>query len=109
MAPLVDQWEALLAQEPSDWSHLVLELRLDDPDRTEEAVVAMAPLNPWRDGNDYRTGVLRFEAARTQGYGAAAQLVRRRMLQLDVERIAGSLRLLRGIDALNLVGTQGPR
>ena len=75
MTSLADQWAAILAAESEDWSHLALELRLADSERTEDAVVAIAPLNPWRRDDDYRSGVLRFRSARTTGYGAAPGLV----------------------------------
>jgi hypothetical protein len=107
MTSLAAQWDALLALEPSDWSQLSLELRLDDSQRTEQACVLAGPLNPWREDDDYRRGVLRFLSARTHGYGAAAQLVRARLALLDGEGIGGSLRILRGIDAVNPVATQG--
>ena len=71
------QWDELLAAEPSDWSHLDLELRLDDDERTEEVVVLLAPLNPWRRDDDYRSGILQFRAARSTGYGAARRPGRR--------------------------------
>jgi hypothetical protein len=109
MTPLADQWDAILGVEPADWSQLALELRLADSDRTEEACVAAAPLNPWRQDDDYRSGILRFSAAREHGYGAAAQLVRARLALLDERGIEASLRVLRGIDAVNPVATQGAR
>ena len=80
------QWDELLAAEPSDWSHLDLELRLDDDERTEEVVVLLAPLNPWRRDDDYRSGILQFRAARSTGYGAAAVLVGARVSLLDDRR-----------------------
>jgi hypothetical protein len=103
------QWDELLAAEPSDWSHLDLELRLDDDERTEEVVVLLAPLNPWRRDDDYRSGILQFRAARSTGYGAAASLVGARVALLDDRGIGGHLRVLRSIDAVRIVHTQGPR
>jgi hypothetical protein len=109
METLRRQWDELLAAEPADWSHLDLELRLEDPERTEEVVVLLAPLNPWRRDDDYRSGILQFRAARTAGYGAAAGLVGTRISLLDDRGIAGGLRVLRSIEAVRLVHTQGPR
>ena len=109
MRPLAEQWHAVLDAEPSDWSHLSLELRLADSERTEDACVVMAPLNPWRDDDDFRSGMLRFRSAHTHGYGAAAGLVGARMAMLDERGIAGTLRVLRSVDAARLVATQGPR
>jgi hypothetical protein len=109
MAALDEQWDAILANEPADWSHLSLELRLDDAERTEEACVITAPLNPWRRDDDYRSGLLRFTAAHSHGYGAWPGLVRVRLAGLDAHGIGGTLRVLRSVDAAQLVGTQGPR
>jgi hypothetical protein len=108
MTPLADQWQSILGGEAPDWSHLGLELRLADGDRTEETVVAIGPLNPWRRDDDYREGILRFRAARTAGYGAAAQLVAERLRLLDSRGIEGALRVIRAVDAARLVSTQGP-
>jgi hypothetical protein len=108
MTSLADQWTAILAAESEDWSHLALELRLADTERTEAAVVALAPLNPWRRDDDYRSGVLRFRAARTVGYGAAPGLVGVRLAQLGGAGIEGELEVLRSVDASRPVATQGP-
>ncbi|MEO9177165.1 MAG: hypothetical protein ABI317_16745 [Gaiellales bacterium] len=106
MASLADQWAAILEAESEDWSHLALELRLADPECTEEVVVVLAPLNPWRRDDDYRSGVLRFRTARTIGYGAAPGLVGVRMRQLV--GVEGELEVLRSVDADRPVATQGP-
>jgi hypothetical protein len=106
MTSLADQWTAILEAESEDWSHMALELRLDDSERTEEVVVTLAPLNPWRQDDDYRSGVLRFRAARTVGYGAAPGLVSVRLGQLV--GVEGELHVLRSLDAARPVGTQGP-
>ena len=68
---LAEQWETILSDQPGDWSQLRLELRLADGLTTERVCVVLAPLNPWRRDDDYRSGVLRFRSARTVGYGAA--------------------------------------
>jgi hypothetical protein len=109
MPPLAEQWDAILAAEPSDWSHLSLELRLADPERMEQAVVTLSPLNPWRRDDDFRSGVVAFRSARRQGYGAAWQLVRTRLAVLDELGIGGTLRVLRSVEAARLMATQGPR
>jgi hypothetical protein len=75
----------------------------------EQWKVITAPLNPWRDDDDFRSGILRFGAAHSAGYGAAWQLVGVRMAMLDDSGIAGTLRVLRSVDAARLVATQGPR
>jgi hypothetical protein len=109
MTSLADQWTAILAAESEDWSHLALELRLADTERTEAAVVALAPLNPWRRDDDYRIGILRFQAASRFGYGSYSGLVRTRLAQLDGEDIGGALSLLGSVDAVEPVATQGPQ
>ncbi|MDX6618851.1 MAG: hypothetical protein QOK36_1237 [Gaiellales bacterium] len=106
--PLAEQWEAILSEQPGDWSQLRLELRLADGTTTERACVVLAPLNPWRRDDDFRIGILRFQAAATFGYGSFAGLVRTRLAQLDGEVIGGSLSLLGGVDAVEPVATQGP-
>jgi hypothetical protein len=108
VTPLAEQWDAILSEQPGDWSQLRLELRLADALTTERACVVLGPLNPWRRDDDYRIGILRFEAASRFGYGAFAGLVRTRLGQLDGETIGGSLTLLSGIDAVEPVATQGP-
>jgi hypothetical protein len=108
VAALAEQWEAILSEQPGDWSQLGLELRLADGTATERVCVVLAPLNPWRRDDDYRIGILRFEAASRFGYGAYAGLVRTRLAQLDGENIGGSLRLLGAVGAIEPVATQGP-
>ena len=108
MPPLAAQWDDILATEPGDWSHLSLELRLDDDERMEEACVVLAPLNPWRRDDDWRSGHVRFLAAHTAGYGAAPALVRMRLSLADQSGVDGHLRVLRSVDAARLVATQGP-
>jgi hypothetical protein len=105
---LAEQWDAILSDQPGDWSQLRLELRLADGTTTERACVVLAPLNPWRRDDDYRIGILRFQAAASFGYGSFSGLVRMRLSQLDDEGIGGSLTLLRGVEAIEPVATQGP-
>src|SRR6185437_4343378 len=108
MTSLADQWAAILEDESEDWSHLALELRLADPDLTEEVVVVLAPLNPWRRDDDYRSGVLRLRSARTVGYGAAPGVIATRLDQLGGIGIGGELEVLRAVAADRPVATQGP-
>lgn len=107
MLPVDSQWEAVLAEEPSDWSHLYLELRVDDADRMEEAGLILCPLNPWH-GDSWRSGVLRFRVARSHGYGASPEITRAMLRKLDAAGIAGELAVLDGFDSVLPVGTQGP-
>jgi len=107
VTPLAEQWDAILSDQPGDWSQLRLELRLADTERTERACVVLAPLNPWRRDDDYRIGILRFIAAARFGYGTYAGLVRTRLGLLDAEGLGGSLALLSGVEAISPVATQG--
>jgi hypothetical protein len=108
VTPLAEQWDGILSEQPGDWSQLRLELRLADAATTERACVVTAPLNPWRRDDDFRIGILRFQAASSFGYGSFAGLVRMRLAQLDAEGIGGSLALLGGVEAVEPVATQGP-
>ncbi|HEY3612164.1 MAG TPA: hypothetical protein VGK92_00585, partial [Gaiellales bacterium] len=96
-------------EQPGDWSQLRLELRLADAVHTERVCVVLAPLNPWRRDDDYRIGILRFQAASRFGYGSYSGLVRTRLAQLDGEDIGGALSLLGSVDAVEPVATQGPQ
>ena len=108
MTPLAEQWDGILSEQPGDWSQLSLELRLADTGITERACVVLAPLNPWRRDDDFRIGILRFQAAASFGYGSYPGLVRTRLAQLDGEDIGGSLSLLGAVEAVEPVATQGP-
>ncbi len=107
MPNLQEGWDAALADEPDDWSHLTAEVVLVDPERMEEAALLACSLNPWH-GDTWRTGLLRFRAARTQGYGASAQLVRGVFGRLDTAGIEASVRIVSSLAAVAPVGTQGP-
>ena len=87
-------WEAVVAAQPSDWSSLYLELRLRDAAQSEECALVICPLNPWHD-EDWRSGVFHFRAARSFGYGAAAELCRKRLGTLDSLGMVGRLKLER--------------
>ena len=107
VTPLAEQWDAILSEQPGDWSQIRLELRLADTERTERACVVLAPLNPWRRDDDYRIGILRFLAGSGFGYGAFPGLVRTRLGLLDAEGLAGTLALLFSVEAVLPVATQG--
>jgi hypothetical protein len=107
VTPLAEQWDAILSEQPGDWSQLRLELRLADTESTERACIVLAPLNPWRRDDDYRIGILRFISAARFGYGAFPGLVRTRLSLLDAEGQSGTLTLLSGVEAISPVATQG--
>ena len=50
----------------------------------------------------------RFRCARSFGYGASNQMVRRCLARLDEERIPGEVRILRALSDTHPVYTQGP-
>jgi hypothetical protein len=102
---LVGSWQAALATLPDDWSDLYCELELTSSDHFDRAALLMAPLNPARFGG---TPGFRFRVARSFGYGASEQMVRRCLERLDEERIPGELRVLRALSDTKPVGTQGP-
>jgi hypothetical protein len=103
---LTEQWDEIVDRQPADWSSMYVELRLRDAAQSEEAALAMSPLNPWHD-DDWRSGVFHFRAANRYGYGSAAGLCRKRLGTLDAVGIAGTLRLERRVLDVKPVATQG--
>ena len=106
VASLVEQWDALIAGLPADWSACDVELRLLDAAASEEVALVLSPLNPWHQ-RDWRSGVFRFRTARRFGYGTAAELCRKRLGTLDSLHVVGSLKRLRSISDVRPVATQG--
>jgi hypothetical protein len=102
---LAEAWDDQLAALPSDWSDLYAEVQLDSTDYLERGALLMAPLNPSRYGGE--TG-FRFRCARSFGYGAAPEMVRRCFERLVRERITGRVRVLRALSDSRPVATQGP-
>ena len=107
MSSVESQWDQALEDEPADWSHLYLELRLADAERLEEAALVLCPLNPWH-GATWRSGAIRFRISHRHGYGASHHLARALFAKLDARAIAGDLAVLEGFDSVLPVGTQGP-
>jgi hypothetical protein len=66
----------------------------------------LSPLNPWHE-RDWRSGIFRFRAAHTFGYGTAAELCRKRLATLDTVGVRGTLRLLNRTADVRPVATQG--
>jgi hypothetical protein len=106
VASLTEQWDEIVQRQPRDWSSLYFSLRLRDPAQSEETALAISPLNPWHDG-DWRSGVFHFRAARRYGYGAAAQICRKRLSTVDGLGIVGTLALERQISDVRPAHTQG--
>jgi hypothetical protein len=102
---LAESWDAALAKLPPDWSDVYAEVELLSTDYIERAALLCAPLNPRRDGGK---PALRFRCARSFGYGASAEMVRRCFERCDAERIRGEVRILRALCDTRPVHTQGP-
>src|SRR6476620_7220951 len=108
MATLVEQWDAIIAAQPRDWSFLDLELVLRDSSTSEEIALVLSPLNPWHQ-RDWRTGIFRFRTARAFGYGSATELCRKRLQTLASLSVVGTLRAPRGLSHVRPGATQGAR
>ncbi|HVG87665.1 MAG: hypothetical protein ACJ740_04335 [Gaiellales bacterium] len=104
---LAEQWDEIVGRQPEDWSFLDVQLTLRDASVSEETALVLSPLNPWHE-RDWRTGVFRFRAARTWGYGTAAQLCRKRLDTLDRLGVVGTLLLIGHLADVKPVATQGP-
>jgi hypothetical protein len=102
---LADEWEAALATLPPDWSDMYAEVRFPSSDYVPRAALDMSPLNPRRSGG---SPALAFRVARTFGYGAAPEMVRRCLERCDADGITGHLHVLRVLSDTRPVHTQGP-
>jgi hypothetical protein len=102
---LVGQWEAEVAGLPPDWSDVYAEIVLRSTDDLERTALALSPLNPSRFGE--RPG-FRFRVARSFGYGAAPELVRRCLERADEIGVRGEVRILHALSDTKPVFTQGP-
>jgi hypothetical protein len=98
------EWGDLVAALPADWSHALVRLRLDSSDFVDRAALLMAPCNPQLEGHS----TLRFRAARSRGYGVAAQMARRSFERLDGEGITGTVEIFHVVSDAHPVATQGP-
>ena len=102
---LAGQWQRLVDELPSDWSHLYAQVDLDSSDFLERGALLLSPVNPLRAGG---ARSLRFRCARVVGYGVAAEMARRCLERLDSERITGSVRIVQVVSEARPVATQGP-
>ena len=98
-------WDAAVATLPSDWSDVWGEIRFENTDVVERAALLCAPLNPARTDGGYG---FRFRAARTSGYGASPEMVRRCLARVDEEGIPARVEILRALSDTRHVATQGP-
>jgi hypothetical protein len=102
---LADAWDDAVTTVPPDWSDLYAEVELPSSDYIEPGALRLSPLNPTRP--DARP-LFRFRAARTFGYGASPEMVRRCLERLDEAGIRGELRILHVISDSHPAQTQGP-
>ena len=94
-----------LAMLPPDWSDVYAEVELTSSDHLDQAALLLAPTNPSRDG---KRPALRFRCARSFGYGASPEMVRRCLERLDGANIRGSVRILWALSDTKPWSTQGP-
>jgi hypothetical protein len=94
-----------LAMLPPDWSDVYAEVELTSSDHLDQAALLLAPTNPSRDG---KRPALRFRCARSFGYGASAEMMRRCLERLDDANIRGSVRILWALSDTKPWSTQGP-
>jgi hypothetical protein len=99
------QWERAVTTLPPDWSDVYAEVQLDSTDYLERAALMLAPVNPARYGG---AAGFRFRCARTFGYGASAEMVRRCLERCDEEGLTGRVEILRALSDTYPVATQGP-
>ena len=105
MASLTEQWDAIVARQPDDWSSLYLQLDLRDAAQSEETALALSPLNPWHE----TTGA----AASSASGGSNLRLrirsgaCRKRLGTLDAVGVIGTLKLTRLVSDIKPAHTQG--
>jgi len=104
-APLVVQWDKMLAALPPDWSDVLCEVQLESSDLLPRAALLGAPMNPSRVPDET---ALRFRASGKQGYGVSPQMARRCFARMDAEGIAASLTMLQSLSDTQNADTQGP-
>jgi hypothetical protein len=104
-ASLAVAWDEALATLPPDWTDLYCELGLTSSDHLDPAALALSPLNPARYGGPLG---FRFRVARSFGYGASPEMVRRCLERLDELGIPGRLRVLYALSDTKPAQTQGP-
>ena len=85
---LVDRFNAIERELPSDWAEARLLLTVDDDGRCDRAAALLGPANPGRLGKK-----IRFTAAR-RGAGIGPEGMRRLLRRLDEEGIDGQLELV---------------
>ena len=103
--PLVEQWDALVATQPPDWSDLLCELELDSSDHLPRAALNGAPMNPARVPGE---SALRFRVSGKRGYGVFPGMARRCFERMDAEEITGRMSVVVELSDTENAVTQGP-
>jgi hypothetical protein len=103
-ASLAAEWDVALGLLPADWTDLYCEIELTSTDHLDRAALLLSPLNPARFGG---SPGYRFRCARSFGYGASPEMVRRCFERLDADGIPGEVRILRALSDTHPAGTQG--
>lgn len=88
---LADSFQQLLDSLPSDWTDLELDLRIEDEERYIDTAVALSQVNaqPYSKA-DWHWRIL---VAHSFGHAAAAESVKGVLARLDVDGVAGEMRL----------------
>jgi hypothetical protein len=103
--PVVESWDAALAELPSDWSDLLCELEIASSALLDRTVLLCAPINPTRDASRV---AFTFRCSSRSGYGVSPAMGRRCFERMDEEGIAGRTSVLRVLSETDKVYTQGP-
>lgn len=91
---LAEQWSEVLAELPQGWRGASLALSVDGP-AADRAAMILGPAAPGRRESEFRIHVVR----EAEPAGTSAALLRRVLLRLDEEGIAGRLSLAAPADA----------
>jgi hypothetical protein len=87
--PLAEDFQAIVASLPPDWTHLQFDLRIDDEERYIEAATLLAQVNAQGYGkHDWHWRIL---VAREFGHAAAAETVHGTLKVLDDVGIGGEM------------------
>ena len=88
---LADDFQEALDSLPSDWTDLVLDLRIDDEEAYVDAAVAVSQINaqPYSKA-DWHWRIL---VAHSFGHAAAAETVKGVLSKLDAEGVTGEMRM----------------
>jgi hypothetical protein len=103
--PLEEAWMTAVAALPDDWSDLYAEVELASSAELDRGALLLAPVNPARPD---RGRAFRFRVARSFGYGASPDMVRRCFERLDEEGVKGRVQILHALSDTKAVVTQGP-